>query len=333
MKALLSRAIGGPETLEMGELPTPVAGPGEVLIAVRACAINYPDVLIIEDKYQFKPPRPFAPGSEVAGTVAALGEGVTGFTVGQPVIAVTLHGGLAEQVVAPAAKVFPLADGVSFEAGASLLMTYATCLHALADRGRLQAGETVLVLGAAGGVGIAAVEVAKALGARVVAAVSSADKAEAARAAGADDVVVYGRDPLDKAASRALADAFKAACGPDGAHVVVDPVGGDYSEPALRAIAWGGRFLVLGFAAGIAKLPLNLPLLKACDIVGVFWGGFIEREPAHFAGQVAQLMAMAQDGRITPRIAEVFALPDAGKAIARLAARTAVGKLVVRVGD
>ena len=333
MKALLSHVPGGPETLEIGELPAPVAGPGQVLVDVRACAINFPDTLIIEDKYQFKPPRPFAPGSEVAGVVAAVGQGVQGFAPGDRVIAVTLHGGLAEQVVAEAQKCFALPDGIAFETGAALLMTYGTCLHALADRARLKAGETLLVLGAAGGVGIAAVEVGKAMGARVVAAVSSPAKAEAARAAGADEVLVYGRAPFDRDASRALAEAFKQACGPQGAQVVADPVGGDYSEPALRAIGWGGRFLVLGFPAGIARLPLNLPLLKACDICGVFWGGYIEQQPAHFAGQVAQLFDWTLAGRIIPRIAGVLPLARAGEAIAQLAARQAIGKLVVRISD
>jgi len=331
MKALLSQAPGGPETLSIAELPDPAPGKGQVLVAVKACAINYPDVLIIEDKYQFKPPRPFAPGGEIAGVVEALGEGVTQFAVGDRVLGVIGHGGLAEKVAVDAARLYWLPEGRSFEEGAALLLTYATTIHALLDRGKLEEGQTLLVLGAAGGVGLAAIELGKAFGARVVAAVSSEEKAEAARAAGADETLVYPRAPFDKEQSKALSEAFKAAVGPEGADVIYDPVGGDYAEPALRAIGWEGRYLVVGFPAGIPKLPLNLTLLKSCDVCGVFWGAFAARDPQANQAHVEHLFRLWSQGKIAPRVIETFALADGGKAIAKMAARQAIGKLVVTV--
>jgi NADPH:quinone reductase-like Zn-dependent oxidoreductase len=270
MKALLSHEPGGPETLRISDIPDPTPGPGELLVRVRAAAINYPDVLIIEDKYQLKPSRPFAPGGEIAGEVLGVGEGVTDWQVGDRLVAVPGFGGLVEQIVIPAKTAFRLPERRSFTEGAALLLTYATSIHALWDRGRLQSGQTLLVLGAAGGVGLAAVELGKARGARVIAAVSSEEKAQAAREGGADDAIVYPRGPFDREGQKALADQFKAAVGPAGADVIYDPVGGDYAEPALRAIAWEGRYLVVGFPAGIPKLPLNLTLLKSCDVCGVF---------------------------------------------------------------
>jgi NADPH:quinone reductase-like Zn-dependent oxidoreductase len=329
MKALLSNAPGGPETLDLAELPDPVAGPGQLLVAVKACAINYPDVLIIEDKYQFKPQRPFAPGGEIAGVVEAVGEGVTGWAVGDRLIAMIGHGGLAEKVVVQAAMALPLPEGRSFEEGSALILTYATSIHALLDRGQLQAGQTLLVLGAAGGVGLAAVELGKAYGARVVAAVSSAEKAEAAREAGADAVVIYPRGPFDKEGSKALSQLFKDAVGPAGADVIYDPVGGDYAEPALRAIGWEGRYLVVGFPAGIPRLPLNLTLLKSCDVCGVFWGAFAARDPQANAAHIQTLFRLWEEGKIAPRISRTWPLAQGGEAIAHMAARAAIGKLVV----
>jgi NADPH2:quinone reductase len=329
MKALLSRATGGPETLELAELPDPVAGPGQLLVKVKACAINYPDVLMIEDKYQFRPDRPFAPGGEIAGLVEAVGEGVTGWSVGDRLIAMLGHGGLSEKLLVPAAMAVPLPAERSFEDGSALVLTYATSIHALLDRGHLKAGETLLVLGAAGGVGLAAVELGKAYGARVVAAVSSEEKAEAARAAGADVAIVYPRGPFDKDGSKALAQQFKEAVGPNGADVIYDPVGGDYSEAALRAIAWEGRFLVVGFPAGIPKLPLNLTLLKSCDVCGVFWGAFAGRDPKANAAHVATLFRLWDEGKIAPKVSRTWPLEQGGEAIAHMAARQAVGKLVV----
>jgi NADPH2:quinone reductase len=329
MKALLSRAAGGPETLELADVAEPVAGRGELLIAVTACAINYPDVLIIEDKYQFRPERPFAPGGEVSGIVAAVGEGVAGWSVGDRAIALTTSGGLAEKVAVAADRAFRVPDGRSMTEAAALLLTYATSIHALLDRGRLKEGQTLLVLGAAGGVGLATVELGVAFGARVIAAVSSEEKAAAARNAGAHEVVLYGHGPFDKDQSKTLADTLKAAVGPAGADVVFDPVGGDYAEPALRAIGWEGRYLVVGFPAGIPRLPLNLTLLKSCDVCGVFWGAFMMRDPAANAAHVDHLFRLWGEGRIRPRVTETFPLARAGEAIARLGERGAIGKLVV----
>jgi NADPH:quinone reductase-like Zn-dependent oxidoreductase len=331
MRALLSHEPGGPETLRLSEVPEPVAGRGELLVRVRAAAINYPDVLIIEDKYQFRPPRPFAPGGEIAGEVEALGEGVEGWSVGDRIIAVTGHGGLAEKVVLPAAAAVRLPAERSFEEGAALLLTYATSIHALYDRGRLEAGQTLLVLGAAGGVGLAAIELGKARGARVIAAVSSAEKAEAAGKAGADTAIVYPAGPFDTEGRKDLSLRFKDVVGPAGADVIFDPVGGDYSEAALRAIAWEGRFLVVGFPAGIARLPLNLTLLKSCDVCGVFWGAFAARDPRANAANVETLFRLWDDGRISPTISETYPLERAGDAIQAMADRRAIGKLVVTV--
>jgi NADPH:quinone reductase-like Zn-dependent oxidoreductase len=329
MRALLSHEPGGPETLRLSDLPDPVAGAGQLLVRVRAAAINYPDVLIIEDKYQFRPPRPFAPGGEIGGEVEALGEGVEGWTVGDRIIAVTGHGGLAERVVLPAAAAVRLPNERSFEEGAALLLTYATSIHALYDRGRLEAGQTLLVLGAAGGVGLAAVELGKAKGARVIAAVSSAEKAEAAGKAGADTAIVYPTGPFDADGRKALSQRFKDVVGPAGADVIFDPVGGDYSEAALRAIAWAGRFLVVGFPAGIAKLPLNLTLLKSCDVCGVFWGAFAARDPNANAANVDTLFRLWDAGKIAPTIGATYPLERAGEAIRAMAERRAIGKLVV----
>ena len=329
MKALLSIAPGGPETLELRELPDPVPGKGQLLVRVKACAINYPDVLIIEDRYQFKPPRPFAPGGEIAGIVEAVGDGVEGWAAGDRLISMLGHGGLAEKVVVDARLALPLPPERSFEEGAALILTYATSIHALLDRGKLKPGQTLLVLGAAGGVGIAAIELGKAHGARVIAAVSSEEKAAAARAAGADDVLLYPRGPFDKDQSKALAQQFKQAVGPNGADLVYDPVGGDYAEPALRSIAWEGRYLVVGFPAGIPKLPLNLTLLKSCDICGVFWGAFAARDPAANAAHIDTLFRLWSEGKIAPKVSRTWPLAEGGAAIAHMAARKAIGKLVV----
>jgi NADPH:quinone reductase-like Zn-dependent oxidoreductase len=331
VKALLSHTAGGPETLTVEEVADPVAGPGQLLVRVRAAAINYPDVLIIEDKYQFKPPRPFAPGGEIAGEVEAIGKGVTSWSIGDRLIAVPGWGGLVEKIAIDAKSAFRLPDHRSFTDGAALLLTYATSIHALYDRGDLKAGETLLVLGAAGGVGLAAVELGKARGARVIAAVSSEDKAQAARDAGADEAIVYPRGPFDKDGSKALAQMFKAAVGPGGADVIYAPVGGDYAEPALRSIAWEGRYLVVGFPAGIPKLPLNLTLLKSCDVRGVFWGAFAARSPDANAAHVATLFRLWDEGRISPRVSATYPLTRGGDAIAALAARSVIGKVVVEL--
>jgi NADPH2:quinone reductase len=331
MKAMLSKRPGGPETLELEDLPDPGPAAGEVLIAVKACAVNYPDALIIEDRYQFKPPRPFAPGGEVAGVVEAVGDGVMALKPGDRVIGSPIWGGMAEKLALAAERCTPMPDTMPFDEASALVFTYGTSIHALKDRARLQPGETLLVLGAAGGVGLSAVELGKAMGARVVAAASSPAKVDLARRHGADVGVVYPAGPFDKAGARALADLFKDACGEKGADVIYDPVGGDYSEAALRAIAWEGRFLVVGFPAGIPRLPLNLALLKGCQVVGVFWGGFAQRDPAANAANIAELMRLYARGAIRPLVSERYPLAQAGAAIARLAGRQAMGKIVVTI--
>lgn len=333
MKALISQQPGEPKTLVLADVPDPVPAAGEVLVAVHACGINFLDTLIVIDQYQVKPPRPFAPGVEVAGTVLALGAGVTGLAPGDRVMGIPAWGGLAEQVCVPATHVFPLPDAVSFTEGAGLPIAYGTALHALRDRGRMRAGECLLVLGAGGGAGLAAVELGKALGLRVVGAVSGADKADAVRAAGADAVVVYDRAPLNRDQSRALVQAFRAACGGEGADIVYDAVGGDYAEPALRACAWGARYLIVGFAAGIPALPFNLALLKSADLCGVFYGGFAERDPAHNRVLCAELLDLAAAGRISAHVNHVVPLARGAEAIALLAQRKTVGKVVVTIRD
>ena len=331
MKALLSKQPGGPETLVLEEIPEPVAGPGEVRVAVRACGVNFPDLLIIQDLYQYKPPRPFAPGAELAGVIDAVGEGVENVRVGDRVLLSPVRSAMAEKAVGLAGNCWKIPDAMPFDQAAALLMTYGTSQHALKDRAQLRAGETLLVLGAAGGVGLAAVELGKAMGARVVAAASSPEKLALAREHGADEGVQYPVGSLDKNQARALTDRFKAACGADGAHVIYDGVGGDYTEAALRAIAWAGRHLVVGFPAGIPKLPLNLPLLKGCQVVGVFWGEFTNRFPALHAANVAALLSLYLEGRIKPAVTERFPLARGAQAIARLGAREARGKVVVTI--
>ncbi|QPC98094.1 NADPH:quinone oxidoreductase family protein [Qipengyuania soli] len=329
MKAVLSKETGGPETLVVEDIAEPTPGKGEVLIKVAACAINFPDTLIIRDMYQFKPPRPFAPGGEISGTIEALGEGVTGWQVGDKVMCGVGNGGLQEKVAVAAARLFKVPEGVDLVKASALLMTYGTNIHGLKDRGDIKEGDTVLVLGAAGGVGLSAVELAKAWGCRVVAAVSTEEKGEVAKQHGADAVVIYPRAPFDKDTSKDLANAFKEAVGPNGADIVYDIVGGDYSEPALRAIAWEGRFLVVGFPAGIAKMPLNLTLLKSCDIRGVFWGAFTAREPERNQKNIEELFDLWKAGKIDPLVSETYPIERAHEAIAKLENRGAIGKLVV----
>ncbi|HEV7226982.1 NADPH:quinone oxidoreductase family protein [Brevundimonas sp.] len=331
MRAVLSKAPGGPETLVVESTLDPTPLKGEVVIEVKAVGINFPDTLIIEDKYQFKPSRPFSPGAELAGVVEALGQGVTGLKVGDRVIAVPGWGGLVERIAVPAASVVKMPDGMSFEEGAALLMTYGTSYYALKDRAQLQAGESLLVLGAAGGVGVAAVELGKAMGAHVIAAASTNDKVQFALEAGADNGLIYPTGPMDKAAQKELSGELKLASGRDGADVVYDAVGGDYAEPALRAMDWGGRYLVVGFPAGIPSLPLNLTLLKSVSVVGVFWGAAVMRDPAGHAANVADLMRFWSEGRIKPRVSRTFPLEKAADAIQALGDRSALGKIVVTV--
>lgn len=325
MKALLCIQHGDPELLEVREIDPPEPGSGQIRIDVLAAGVNFPDSLIIRNLYQFKPELPFSPGGEIAGTVSALGAGVQGFSLGDPVMALCGHGGFAQQVVVDAAKAVKVPAGVSMEMAASFTMVYATSYHALVDRAQLKPGETLLVLGAAGGVGLSAVEIAKALGARVIAAASSDDKLAVCREHGADECINYSREDLR--------ERIKTLTEGRGVDVVYDPVGGDLAEPAFRSIAWRGRFLVIGFALGqIPSIPLNLALLKGASIVGVFWGAFVAREPGAFQADMAQLLAWVREGKLRPRISARYSLADAPQAIRALMDRTAVGKLVVLPG-
>ena len=331
MKAMLSHAPGGPETLRLETLADPAPKKGEVVIDVKACGVNFPDFLIIQDKYQFKPERPFAPGGEVAGTISAVGEGVTNVKPGDRVLASAGWGGMATKMLIEDWRCVKIPDIMPFDVASALLLAYGTSQHALKDRAKLKAGETLLVLGAAGGVGLAAVELGKAMGARVIGAVSSKEKANFVKSRGADDCVIYPSGPFDKEGAKALADLFKHACGKNGADVIYDGVGGDYSEASLRSIAWEGRFLVVGFPAGIAKMPLNLALLKGCDILGIFWGDFVRRFPERHAQNVSELMTLYAQGKVSPHVSETFPLEKSGDAIAWLASRKAMGKVVVTI--
>ena len=333
MRAVLSKVAGGPESLVVEEVMDPTPAKGQVVIEVKAIGINYPDALIIEDKYQFKPERPFSPGAEIAGIVDAVGEGVKSVRRGDRVIAVPGWGGLADRVAVPADSLIPIPEGMDFETAAAFVMTYGTSYYALKDRAKLQPDETLLVLGAAGGVGVAAVELGKAMGARVVAAASTNDKVEFALELGADNGLIYPTGPMDKAAQKELAGEFKLATGRDGADVVYDAVGGDYAEPALRAMDWNGRYLVVGFPAGIPSLPLNLTLLKSVSVVGVFWGAAVARDPAGHAANMAELMDLYKAGKIKPRISQTFPLEKAPDAIKALSQRQAMGKIVVVTED
>lgn len=330
MKAMLSHEIGGPETLRLEEVETPKPGPGEVLIGVKAAGVNFPDTLIIRDLYQFKPPRPFAPGGEVSGVIEEIGEGVTHLSIGDRVSVMSLSGGFATHIVQKAEQVMKIPDAMPFEEAAAFLLTYATSYYALHSCGHIAQGDTVLVLGAAGGIGVSAIELAKAAGARVIAAVSSEEKATFCRELGADETLVYPRH-MDKDAQKALASAIKEVAGKDGVDIVYDPVGGDYAEPALRSMGWMGRYLVVGFTAGIPKLPLNLPLLKNCAIQGVFWGAFTMRDPQGYAAQVKSLVELYNNGKIRPRISETFPLERAADALKLIEDRKVQGKIVLTI--
>jgi NADPH2:quinone reductase len=325
MKAILCKQFGPPDSLVFEEVASPRAGPGEVVVSVKAASVNFPDVLIIQNKYQFKPPLPFSPGSELAGVVKEAGEGVSAFRPGDKVIAFTTYGAFAEEVKTEAARLLPLPQGMDFASGAAFLLTYGTSDHALRDRAALKAGETLLVLGAAGGVGLAAVEIGRALGARVIACASSDDKLAVCREHGADATINY--------AGEDLRERIKVLTDGRGVDVVYDAVGGAYTEPAFRSIAWRGRLLVVGFAAGeIPKLPLNLPLLKGASIVGVFWGDFARREPRQFGESVRQLGAWYREGKLRPHVSQTLPLARAAEALKLMAARQVKGKLVLTVG-
>ncbi|MEC4589899.1 MULTISPECIES: NADPH:quinone oxidoreductase family protein [Nitrospirillum] len=337
MRAWRSHQTGGPDTLVLDtDLAPPAAGPGQVVVAVSATALNYPDLLVIQDLYQARPPRPFAPGLEVAGRVTAVGDGVQGLAVGDRVIGVVPHGGLSEQLAIPASDCLPLPDGVDDAAGAALRLTYGTSHYALRDRARLAAGETLVVLGAAGGVGLAAVQLGKAMGATVIAAASSPEKAAIAKDNGADAVVVYPARLDDPAAAKALTADIRAACqavsSKGEADVIYDPMGGAYAEPAFRALGWRGRYLVVGFTAGIPKLPLNLTLLKDGAALGVFYGEFTRRDPALNRTYLREIMGWLANGTIRPHIGLRLPFNRAPEGLTALGARQAVGKIVVEVG-
>jgi len=326
MKAWLCESLDGVAGMHWRELPTPEPAPGEVRVAIHAASLNFPDLLIVEGKYQARPALPFVPGAEFAGVVEALGAGVTTLAVGQPVAVIGTHGGFATHACVDAGRAIPLPPGFALEDAAAFAFTYGTSHHALIDRGGLVAGETVLVLGAAGGVGTAALQIAKAAGARVIAAASSAEKCALCRELGADAVIDYSEENLR--------DALKALTGGRGPDLVYDPVGGELAEPALRSIAWRGRYLVVGFAAGtIPALPWNLALLKGASIVGVFWGEFVRREPQASAAAIGQLARWYAEGRIKPVIGARFSLQDLPQAYKRMASRAALGKLIVVCGN
>jgi NADPH2:quinone reductase len=322
MKAVLCKEYGPPERLVVEEVASPRPGPGQVLVRVRAAGVNFPDTLIIQGKYQFKPEPPFSPGGEVAGELSAVGEGVKGWKPGDRVAAITLFGGYAEEIAVAAEQLVPLPENVPFDIGAAFLTAYGTSYYALRDRAHLGAGESLLVLGAGGGVGLAAVEIGKRMGARVIAAASDERKLAACREAGADAVIDYTKEDL-KTRVRELT-------GGNGADVIYDPVGGAYSETALRAIAWGGRFLVIGFAAGeIPKIPLNLTLLKSCSIVGVFWGSWLLRSPSEGRAAHTELFRWLAEGALKPHVSGRYPLHKAGEALRAVIERRALGKLVL----
>jgi len=323
MKAIICKAWGLPDTLTVEELPEPVPAAGQVSIDVHAAGVNFPDVLIIQNKYQFKPELPFTPGSELAGVVRAVGAGVTHVKPGDRVIAFIGNGAFAQQVVAAAAAVMPMPPGMDFDTAAAITLTYSTSHHAVVDRAQLKAGETMLVLGAAGGVGLAAIEIGKALGARVIAAASTDAKLDVCKAHGADATINYS--------TQDLREAIKATTDGKGPDVIYDPVGGIYAEPAFRSIGWRGRYLVVGFANGeIPKLPANLMLLKGASLVGVFWGEFARREPKANMGAMRELMGWLAEGKIKPHISGRYALAETPQALNDMAARKVTGKIVVQ---
>lgn len=324
MKAVLCKAFGPAETLVLEEVASPEPKKNEVLIDVHAAGVNFPDTLIIEGKYQFKPPFPFSPGGEAAGTVAAVGEKITHLKPGDRVMALTGWGSFAEQVAVPGYNVMPIPKGIDFNSAAAFGMTYGTSMHALKQRANLQPGEILLVLGASGGVGLAAVEIGKAMGARVIAAASSDEKLEVAKAAGADLLINYS--------TSSLKEKVKELTGGQGADVIYDPVGGDLFDEAIRSIAWNGRLLVVGFASGrIPELPVNLALLKGAAVVGVFWGSFAQRQPQDNLANFQQLFAWHAEGKLKPLVSQTFPLERAAEAINALGQRKAVGKVVVTV--
>jgi|SRR6185437_4102564 len=323
MKALLCTHYGTPDDLELADIADPTPGPGEVVVRIKAAALNFFDTLIIAGKYQTKPAFPFSPAAEFAGMIETLAPDVTSLKIGDRVLGMTGYGAARERIAVAAGKLVKLPDGLDFDRAAGLCVTYGTTLHALKDRARLKSGETLAVLGASGGVGLAAIELGKLMGARVIACASSAEKIEFARRHGADDGIDYGKDDLK--------DALRRVTEGRGADVIYDPVGGAYAEAAIRSIAWLGRYLVVGFAAGeIPKLPLNLVLLKGCDVLGVFWGSWTERDPAGHRVNTEQLLAWAVQGKLSSHVHAVYSLAEAPAALKAIAARQVMGKVILR---
>jgi len=330
MKAALCTHYGPPEEMVVQDVPSPSPRKGQVVISVKACGVNFPDVLMIQDKYQFKPALPFSPGGEIAGIVKEAAEGVTAFKPGDRVIVSIGSGGFAEEAVADAARCVPMPANLDFDVASSFFVTYGTSYHALKDRAHIKPGESLVVLGAAGGVGLSAVELGHAMGARVIAAASSQEKVDLAKKHGADDGFVYPTGALSRDQQKALSEDIKRLTGGNGADVLYDPVGGDYAEPALRAMNWEGRYLVIGFAAGeIPRVPLNLTLLKGCDIVGVFWGASMARDPKTGLANLTEITKWIAEGKLKPHVSERIPLARAGEAIRLLMDRKAQGKVVV----
>jgi len=323
MKALLCTRLGTPDDLEIGDIAEPTAGPGQAVVRIKAAALNFFDTLIIAGKYQVKPPLPFSPSAEFAGIVESVAPDVSTLKAGDRVLGHVGHGAARECLAAPAARLVRIPDAVDFDRAAGLCVTYGTTLHALKDRAALKPGETLAILGASGGVGLAAIELGKLMGARIIACASSEEKIAFAKRHGADDGINYGKDDLR--------DALRRATDGRGADVIYDPVGGPYAEAALRSIAWKGRFLVVGFAAGeIPKLPLNLVLLKGCDVVGVFWGSFVERDPEGHRANTTQLLDWCAQGKLSSHVHAIYPLADAPKALKAIAARQVMGKVILR---
>lgn len=323
MKALLCTRYGTPDDLELADIADPGAAPGEVVVRIHAAALNFFDTLIIAGKYQTKPPMPFSPSAEFAGTVESLGNGVTQFAVGDRVLGYVSHGAARERIAVGVHKLIRIPDGIDFDRAAGLCVTYGTTLHALKDRAKIKPGEALAVLGASGGVGLAAIELGKLMGARVIACASSAEKIAFAKKHGADEGIDYGAEDLKEELRRVTQG--------KGADIVYDPVGGTYTEAALRSIAWEGRLLVVGFAAGdIPKLPLNLVLLKGCDVLGVFWGSWVERNPQGHRANTEQLLAWVAEGKLSSHVHAVYPLAEAPAALKAIAARQVMGKVILR---
>jgi len=321
MKAMLCKELGHPSKMVLEEVPSPIPGKKEVLVTVKACSVNFPDTLMVQGLYQFKPPMPFSPGCDIAGIVKTVGNEVKSVKAGDEVFGICQYGGFAEEALVPVSFVFPKMPTMDFKIAASFMMAYGTSYHALKDRAHLKEGETLVVLGASGGVGIAAVELGKLMGARVIAAASTDTKLDLCKRYGADETINYTTEDLKKR--------IKELTDGNGADVVYDPVGGDYTEAALRAIAWQGRFLIVGFPAGIAKIPMNLPLLKGCQICGVFYGSFASKNPKHNMKNTMELIQWYNEGKLKPYIHEVYSLEDSQQALIEMMERKSLGKIII----